>query len=403
MNLKEKKEALKALVAEAKSFQNEINNNESLKTAENIAAMEAKLQSIKNMKSEVEKEEELGEAEAFINAPAQAKSTSLARVESRSVSTPGRALAESADYKSAIAKGKVSSGTRVSVELPDFNPGLKTVFTESGAGVTNGMAYLPGVVELGTQRLTVADLVARGTTTLGAVPYIKESSFANAATTVAENGEKPEATFATEEVIAPVKKIAVVGRVSDELFADYPAMQSYVDGRLRYMVAAKEEDQILNGNGTGSNLTGILNTSGVLFQNSATGTLIDNIHQAITKVRAEGFFEPDAIVIHPNDWQSLRLAKDNDDQYYSQGPFAQIGGNSIWGLPAVITTAIAEGTQLVGAFRLGAQLFYKNGVTVEASNSDGDDFTYNRMAIRVEERVALAVFRPTAFCAIYAD
>jgi HK97 family phage major capsid protein len=245
--------------------------------------------------------------------------------------------------------------------------------------------------------------VARGTTTLGAVPYIKESSFANAATTVAENGEKPEATFATEEVIAPVKKIAVVGRVSDELFADYPAMQSYVDGRLRYMVAAKEEDQILNGNGTGSNLTGILNTSGVLFQNSATGTLIDNIHQAITKVRAEGFFEPDAIVIHPNDWQSLRLAKDNDDQYYSQGPFAQIGGNSIWGLPAVITTAIAEGTQLVGAFRLGAQLFYKNGVTVEASNSDGDDFTYNRMAIRVEERVALAVFRPTAFCAIYAD
>ena len=402
MNLKEKREALKALVAEAKSFQNEINSNESLKTAENLAAMDAKLTAIKELKSDVEKTEELEGAESFINAPAQVKSAyAPARVESRS-SSLGSAFVDSPEYKSSLVNGR-GAGTRVRVEMPDFNPSLKTVFTESGAGVTNGMAYLPGVVELGTQRLTVADLLAKGTTTLGAVPYIKEATFTNAATAVAENGQKPEATFDTEEVIAPVKKIAVVGRVSDELYADYPAMQSYVDGRLRYMVGAKEEDQILNGDGAGANLTGILNTTGVLFQNSASGTLADNIHQAITKVRAEGFFEPDALVIHPNDWQDLRLAKDDTLQYYSQGPFAQIGGNSIWGLPAVITTAIAEGTQLVGSFRLGAQLFYKNGITVEASNSDGNDFSYNRMAIRVEERVALAVFRPTAFCSIYAD
>jgi HK97 family phage major capsid protein len=103
----------------------------------------------------------------------------------------------------------------------------------------------------------------------------------------------------------------------------------------------------------------------------------------------------------------MRLAKDDNNQYYGGGPFSGPYGNGAyanaeryWGLPVVVTTAITSGTALVGAFKLGAQIWDREGITVDATNSDQDDFTFNRMAIRVEERLALAIYRPNAFCKV---
>jgi HK97 family phage major capsid protein len=402
MSLKEKKQTLKALVAEAKKMQADASSDESKTTAEAVAAIDSKLEAIKELKSEIEREETISDADGFLNAPSQAKSGfAPAIVNDRKPTSLGSAFTDSEGYKSAVT-GVRRQGTQVAVDLPDFNPSLKTVFTTAGSGLNGATQYIGNngeVVMLEQQRLTVADLLAKGTTTLNSVPFIKESTFDNAADIVGEGNLKPEATFVTEEASAPVKKIAVVGRVTDELFNDFPAMQSYVDNRLRYMVGAKEEDQILNGAGSGE-ITGILNTSGILTQPLGTDSAADALHKGITKVRSTGFFEPDGIIMHPDDWQQLRLAKNGDDDYYAGGPFTALSGNSIWGLPVVVTTSIATGTALVGSFRLGAQIFYREGISVEASNSDGDDFSYNRMAIRVEERMALAVYRPAAFCAV---
>lgn len=407
MNLKEKKDRLKALVAEAKSAQAEMTSDESKKTSENIAAVDAKLAQIKSLKSEIEAGEAIEGAESFLNQPAEAKSGFYipARVIPRGPQTIGGAFVTSEEYKAAASRTR-GSGTRVSVEIPslvkteDPPPPSPEVFTASGSSLTGGMNHLPGIITPNLQPLTVASLIARGTTNLSSVPYIVENSFTNAADTVGENGLKPEAAFDVKEETAPVRKIAVVGRVSDEMFADYSAMQSYVDGRLRYMVGAKEEAQILNGDGNGNNLKGILATTGIQTQDTTGETLQDAIHKGITKVRSNAFLEPDGIVINPTDWETLRLAKDDNDQYYAGGPFSAVAGLQIWGVPVVVTSSITAGTVLVGAFRIGAQAFYKAGVTVEASNSDGDDFSYNRMAIRVEERLALAVFRPAAFCKV---
>jgi HK97 family phage major capsid protein len=74
----------------------------------------------------------------------------------------------------------------------------------------------------------------------------------------------------------------------------------------------------------------------------------------------------------------------------------------LWGLPVVATNAIAQGTALVGAFQLGATLYRRDGLRLETTNSDASDFVYNRIAIRVEERIALAVFRPLAFSTVTA-
>lgn len=316
--------------------------------------------------------------------------------------TLGEQFVSSDAYKSRVKDGSVNGRGSASVEAKGFfaPSGQKATFTTAGTGLDPTVNYQYGPVLVEQQRLTVADLFAQGQTTLNAIPYIKETSFTNGADTVAEEGEKPEATFATEDATAPVKKIAVLGKVTDEMFADFPMMRDYVNQRLIFMVQAKEEQQLLNGTGTGSQITGVLQDSGVQSQAKGSDSVPDAIHKAITKIRTVGFFEPDALVIHPNDWQDVRLLKDGEDRYYAGGPFGDLADDRIWGLRVVVTTAITEGTALVGAFKMGGQVWRREGIRVEATNTHEDDFAYNRQTIRVEERIALALYRPLAFCKV---
>lgn len=266
----------------------------------------------------------------------------------------------------------------------------------------------PSVVLLEQQPLTIAQLFAQGQTTASSIRAFRETSFTNGAAAVGEEGQKPEVTFALEEVDFGVKKIAAIARVTDEMLNDHAAVRDYVNTRLAFMVQAKEDSELLNGDGASNRITGVLNTGSIQTEAaSGSNSTVDAIHKAITKVRVGSFFEADAIVMHPTDWQTVRLTKDQSGQYYAGGPFGGpygVGGykahGPLWGLPVVVTTAIAQGTALVGSFKLGAQLWRRLGLIVESTNSDGSDFVYNRIAIRAETRLALAVYRPPAFCTV---
>jgi HK97 family phage major capsid protein len=263
------------------------------------------------------------------------------------------------------------------------------------------------MVQLGVQQATVADLLAQGTTNLNAVPYLQEDTLTNAATTVAEGGTKPEATWDWSQTSAPVKKIAVISKVSDELFADVPTIESYINQRLRYMVEITEDTQLLLGDGTGSNITGIENTSGIQTQARSADSQPDAIRKAMTKIQSVGFFAPDGVVLHPTDWETIQLLKDDNGQYLAGGPFYAPYGNGqyvmfyrLWGLPVVVTTSQTVGTALVGAFKLGAMIFRRQGLSIDSTNSNEDDFKKNLVALRAEERLALAVWRPKAFATV---
>jgi len=331
--------------------------------------------------------------------------------------SPGFHFVNSDEYKNIAehakrGRGSIPQNSLRRVDLPitvrDIVNGrfFNAPAEPTSTGLTS-IQKMPGVVELGVRPLMVKDLIAPGATQNTTIRYIREVSFTNYATPVAEGVAKPEALFEYAEVDAPVRKIAAYTKVTDELFADYLAVASYINQRLPYMVERTEEDQLLNGDGVAPDLTGILQTAGIQTQAKGGDTVPDAIYKAMTKIRFTGFFEPDGFVIHPNDWQDLRLLKDGNNQYYGGGPFTGAYGNSplvqfdsIWGKPCVITPAIAEGTALAGAFRLGSQYFQRQGITIEMTNSDQDDFIKNRMTIRCEERLALAVYRPLAFCQV---
>jgi HK97 family phage major capsid protein len=318
--------------------------------------------------------------------------------------SPGMAFSRSAEYKRSVKFGTMKQP--ISVDLPKANLRATIVTT----GLTS-IGRPTGLVELGAQTLTVRDLVAPGTTTNATVRYPREvaiPTFSGALTTL-DDAAKKETTFSLAEVDAPVRKIAVIGRVSEEAYSDMSYLQSYIDNRLRFLVQTQEEVQLLTGNGTAPNLQGILTTSGIQTISGATGTTGDNIMIAITNIRSVGFFEPDGIVLHPTDYRKLRLAKDANNQYFGGGYFMNQYGvgpvqmePQIWGLRTVITTAIAAGTILVGAFKLGAQIFDREGLRVDTTETDGSDWASNRIAVRVEERLAFAVYRPLAFHTITA-
>lgn len=273
---------------------------------------------------------------------------------------------------------------------------LKATYTSADF---TGYERPPGAVTLGQQQLTVADLFAQGQTSAPTIRYVKEDTFTNAATTVAEGAAKPEASWDLSEVDAAVRKIAVTTKVTDELFSDYPTIRSYINDRLPFMVRQREELQLLAGDGIAPNILGVLNVSGILTYALSGETNVDAIYKGITKVRTEGFFEPDAVVIDPTNWTPIRLLKTVAGEYIWGAPSLQ-GPETIFGKRVVVTVNMTDNTALVGAFRMGGTVYYRQGLRVEATNSNEDDFEKNLITMRAEQREALAVWRPKAFCTV---
>lgn len=329
-------------------------------------------------------------------------------------------IVESEAYKS--VRGAIQGGSRHSaaLELPN-GFGAKAAATvdegtipnfSGGSGLGGQLVtpeFLPGIVPLKFQRLTIADLLASGTTTSSSVTYVIESAFQDLTATVAEKGAKPQLDLTLQRRQDNVTKIANRAKITDELLQDASQFQSYLQNRMIFGVQRVEEAQLLNGNGTAPNLTGLLNRAGlapaVVTSAGLTATkAMEAVYNQITNLRSVSFVEPDAFVINPVDWQTIRLGKDANNQYYGGGPIvgqygigAPTNQVSLWGLTGVTTTAIAQGTILVGGFQECAQVFRRQGVTVEMTNSNEDDFNNNLVSLRAEERLALAVYRPAGF------
>lgn len=406
---KTKSQQLEDVTKEIERLQDLMDADATHNTPENEVKFKSLLEQGEKLIASIKNTERLTGMKSFLNEPAGtpiiAGGDGASQERFVGKKTLGASFVESEIYKK---KTEAKSQSAVTFEFKGvYKPGqAKATFDTATAGPVAGVQYLNDMVLLEQQKLTVADLFAQGQTTLNAVPYMREVSFVNAAAPVAEGALKPEATFDLEAVSAPVKKIAVRARVTDELFADFPAMRSYIDNRMVFMVEQREELQLLSGSGIGANIEGVMTVAGTQSQAKATDTVPDAIFKAITKIRNVGFLEPDAIVINPTDWQNLRLLKDANNQYYGGGPFTGAYGNalnmqdSFWGLRVIVTTAMTAGTALVGAFKLGGQVFYREGVRVESTNTNADDWEKNLISIRVEERLALAIYRPLAFCKV---
>lgn len=399
MNLKEQLAALlksmQAIVDGAKALGREL-------TDEEIETLETKNAEVDNLKAKIARQEKGDKLIASISdAGAQPDEEPGGNVSAKSL---GEHVA-----KSIGAKLNGRRGTRgISESAPDFKAASDTHVT-GGASGPLGPALTTVDTNLVTgvrRRLTIEDLLGSETISGSALTYFVEGALEGAVATVAENGQKPQIHFANPTpVTEALTKVAAFIKESDEIVEDLPWLVSSINGRLVYQLGLFIEDQLLNGDGAGTNVRGLLNRSGIQTEAAADNTdNADALFRAITKTALNSGYDADGIVINPTDYQVLRLSKDGNGQYFGGGFFAGQYGNGgiqeqppLWGLRTVVTPAIAAGTALVGAFAQSASVISKGGIGVEATNSHDDDFTNNRITIRGERRLALAARRPAGF------
>jgi HK97 family phage major capsid protein len=291
-----------------------------------------------------------------------------------------------------------SSGVEMKATLGEASgqPGYAAVQTPS---------VLPGIVSLLFADLTVADLFPSGTMDGNNLRYIVETAVTNAAATVAESATKPLSDLTLGVVDDRLRKIATLLQVTDEMLQDVSYIQSYINNRLTLFVKITEEVQLLLGDGTGENLTGVMNRSGkqtTIVKGTAPSVAGDNdmdvILRQITAVRIGSFLEPDAIVIDPASWQTINLAKaTGTGNYFAGGPFMGAGPSTLWGKRVVVTPRMTAGAALIGCFGQAAQVFRKGGIVVDAGPQHATNFAINQVTMRAEERLLLAVYRPGAF------
>ena len=273
------------------------------------------------------------------------------------------------------------------------------------------------MVEKLFQPLTFENLLLSGNATGPVVRYATEGTATSAAAGVAEGGLKPESTLAFSTVDEPIKKIATSLVLSDELIDDAAAVTTFVNSQLSLFVQIEAERQLFRGTSGGNEVQGILTSRGVPVY--AGGTAVGNkavqLFKAMNGTRGSAFVEPSWIVMHPTDWEQIRLLTDTAGQYLyggpGQGPYGngqvtqasgQVTGaaDSLWGKPVYVTSAIGgAGTALVGSSQ-AAQVWSRGGLSVEATNSHASNFTLNLTAIRAERRLGLSVYRPAAFCEV---
>lgn len=256
---------------------------------------------------------------------------------------------------------------------------------------------LSGIIPGAYRSLRVKDVLPVGTTTSNAVEYTRELAFTNNAAETAEGTQKPESVLTFELVTANVATIAHFIKVSKQVLDDSTALESYIDNRLRYGVELRYDNQLLNGNGTGQNISGITDTGNHTAFTPVTGeNALDSINRAIQAVQVADYM-PTGVMLNPADWHAIERIKvgTSDDRYVIGDPSAPMGPR-LWGLPVVVTNNLAAGKVVVGDFQNAYQVFDREGIAVEMFEQDSDNVQKNLLTVRAEARGTLATLVPAA-------
>lgn len=253
----------------------------------------------------------------------------------------------------------------------------------------------------------VRELFPQQTTSAAVIEFWRVTGYTNNASTVGQRNDgnsafglkpKSELTFGAEQT--PIRTIAHWMAAHRNVLADEPRLRSIIDTELLYGLALVEDAQILAGSGSGEDLLGILNTPGIQqysWSNGVTQPVPDTKADAIRRAATLAYlaeYQPNGVVMHPNDWEDLELTKNSMGDYLLAVSIAVGGEPRVWGMPVIDTPAIQEGTALVANFGVGFQLFDREMANIRVAEEHDDYFARNAIAILAEERLALIGQRP---------
>jgi HK97 family phage major capsid protein len=278
----------------------------------------------------------------------------------------------------------------------------KTLIDSTAVGSqTTGVLRIdrtPGIVAEARPRLTLRNVLSARPTTLQLVDWVRVDQKPSIASPQTESSAKAENAVTFEAVSERVQTIATWIPASKQVLDDMAELMGYLETALPFYVDLAEELQILTGSGAGTDLNGLI-TQGTAFDTgllspSQGWTRIDIVGRAIQQITSANELQPTFIILHPNDWWSIRLTKDSQGRYI----FPLNSAVDLFGLTPIVTTNISPGAFLIGSGSpIAAEIRDRMGMTIEIATQHSDWFAKNLIAIRAEKRLTLCVYRPASF------
>jgi len=279
----------------------------------------------------------------------------------------------------------------------------------ASAGTLADSLRLPGVVTQPEPALVVQAMIATRTIQNRTVDYVRELVFTDNTATVAETTDdtsltaKPKGDITFELITDTMNTIAqwIPASRQSLRYATRTDLLNYIDGRLRDRVLLELENQVLTGDGTGSNFDGIIPNATAYNRGfgqiqGANPTEVDTLRRAITQLQLANYF-PTGIILHPSDWEEIDLNKDTQLRYILAGSPQGVNSRTLWGVPVMVSNQMVSTEFLIGDFRATTmELMIGNALNVRIAEQHGDFFTANMVAILAELDGLLAFYRPEA-------
>jgi HK97 family phage major capsid protein len=311
------------------------------------------------------------------------------------------------EFRAWAAAGARGNSPAVDVDM-DFR-----AVTDVTTGATSG-----GALQQNTRLARIGnDFINRRTFLIDLLPSIQVSGtavevvqdqspladFNNKAVEVAEGSAKPQAGPTLAVVTEPIQTIAAWVNLTRQVAADAPQVRDYLDGKLRYSVKRRADAQVISGNGTSPNISGLLDRTGINAYTAPAGSeeAYVSIRKAITMME-EDEAVPEIIVINPADAEKFDLANQASDGLHAVPNVAGPSARTAWGLTQVRTNAVASGTAVL-VDPMAVAVLDRQQVTAYMTDSHASLFISNILTLLLEARLGLAVFEPAGICSVTFD
>jgi HK97 family phage major capsid protein len=419
--LTEKKALLDQI--ETKGLKDETGNGHYVISAEAAGEFRKVIGECKDIKARLGELGEYAEIDAYLNNPgAESKAAQIpvqrGMMERKSI---GQRFTESAEFKDRSSTGVMHTAFELGEDLTSLE--RKDIYTAAGGTLTRfgfGTVEQEPVVQRPYRTDRVRDLFPQANTNANLIEYMRVLGYLdgnNNAAPVAERdagspqnfGLKPQTKLKFQPAQSPIRTLAHWEVAHRNTLDDEPMLRSIIDNELLYGLRLVEDDQFLNGDGTGENLLGILRTPGVQDYPGfplpspspvqALDTQIDAVRRAATRVML-AYYSPTGAVVHPYDWETMETTKTTQGQYVIALNVAVGAEKRIWQMPVVASPAMQQGVGLVGAFGLGAKIYDRQQSNIRVAEQHEDLFIRNAVLILAEQRVGLTVSRPESFVKI---
>lgn len=234
--------------------------------------------------------------------------------------------------------------------------------------------------------------------------YVRQTLRTNNAAVVAAGGTKPTSVYNTQRIEDRLRVVAHLSEPIDKYWLeDLPGLRTFVGDELGFGLNVAVENQVLNGDGTGENMTGMLQVSGIQSQAFSTDQF-ETLRKALTKVHLLGGREP-VIVLHPTDWEAMDLTRVGTTNQFLVGSTVRqsVNGGEVsaptgssyllsWGVPVVLSNAVPVGTGVV--FDVAA-VALRTDRAIELAWDASTGFAKNELTARCEGRFGLIVRNPS--------